>query len=143
MTGRHELIASLRGLRAYCAQIGPDTNWSVPTAFIEHIDKLLEVSSDNWALIVKEYEPKIGFRYKDHDGTVYSFFGLVHADDDYYYGLMSDDGKLTLASCVGGLEQMYERIPNGGRCDYCNRVYPVEGPQPCDRYRCPHGPNPL
>lgn len=103
----------------------------------------VERRKDNWTLIVKEYVPKIGFQYKDHSGTEYTFFGLVHADDDYYYGLMGMDGKIMLATCVGGLDQMYEQIPNGGRCEFCNCVFPVSGPEKCDRYRCSHGSNPL
>lgn len=104
----------------------------------------VERRNDNWTLIVKEYEPKINFMYKDDRGVRYTFFGLVHAEDDYYYGLMDcDTGRVRLATCVGGLEQMYEQIPNGGRCGQCNVVYPASGPEKCERYRCPQGPNPL
>lgn len=104
----------------------------------------VERRKDNWTLIVKEYEPKINFMYKDDRGVRYTFFGLVHAEDDYYYGLMDcDTGRVRLATCVGGLEQMYEQIPNGGRCGQCNVVYPASGPEKCERYRCPQGPNPL
>jgi len=42
--------------------------------------------------------------YKDEQGKLYRLFGVVHAEDDYYYGLMDDKGKLTLATCVGSLE---------------------------------------
>ena len=101
------------------------------------------ICKGNWRAIVKHYEPKIGFRYKDNRGVEYVFFGLVHAEDDYYYGLMSDDGKVRLATCVGSLDDMYEQIPNGGRCDLCNVVYPASGPEKCDRYRCPQGDYPL
>jgi hypothetical protein len=101
-----------------------------------------EQPSDSWPSIVKEYGPKIGFRYKDRREE-YLFIGLVHAEDDYYYGLLSNDGKLHLATCVGALESMYEQLPNGGRCGHCNDVYPVSGQKKCDRYRCPQGDNPL
>lgn len=103
----------------------------------------VERRKDNWTLIVKEYWPKLGFQYKDNDGNEYEFFGLVHAEDDYYYGLMRKDRTVILATCVGGLEQMYERIPNGGRCILCNGVLPITGGENCDRFRCPFGPNPL
>ena len=97
----------------------------------------VERRKDNWTLIVKEYYPKIGFRYKDHSGVEYLFFGLVHAEDDYYYGLMSNDGKMRLATCVSGLEMMYEQLPNEGRCDRCNSVLPKNWE--CFIHSCPHG----
>ena len=107
----------------------------------------VERRKDNWTLILKEYYPKFDFQYKDHDGNVYSFFGLVHAEDDLYYGLVQRQGTgrpLILATCVGALDSMYEQIPNGGRCDMCNEVLPVGGrTEACDRYRCPLGPSPL
>lgn len=105
-----------------------------------------ERRKDNWTLITHEYRPKYGFKYKDRQGKEYTFFGLVEAEDDYYYGMMDKDGKVTLASCVGALDGehgWYEQIPNGGRCGLCNCVFPVEGPAECDRYLCPQGPNPL
>lgn len=94
----------------------------------------VERRKDNWTLITKEYVPKIGFRYKDHDGQEYYFFGLVHGDDDYYYGLMGTDGKVRLATCVGALDSMYEQIPNEGRCDRCNAVLPIQ--HKCEIYLC-------
>jgi hypothetical protein len=36
-------------------------------------------------------------------GDVYTFFGVVHASDDYYYG-MSCQGKVQLLSCVCSIE---------------------------------------
>lgn len=101
---------------------------------------------NNWTLLLKEYAPKFDFKYKDREGNEFSFFGLVHAEDDLYYGLIDKDGKVALASCVGSLDGehgWYEQIPNGGRCGHCNCVYPVTGPIKCDRFRCPLGPNPL
>ena len=69
----------------------------------------VERRKDNWTLITQQYVPLIGTRWKDHRGEC-SFFGLVHADDDYYYGMMDKDGKVTLATCVGALESMYEAV---------------------------------
>jgi hypothetical protein len=56
----------------------------------------------NWRAIVKETAPLIGKRFRDQRGDVYSFFGVVHGDDDYYYGMFGC-GKLQLLSCVGSI----------------------------------------
>jgi hypothetical protein len=55
----------------------------------------------NWRDIVKEYEPLIGREFNG-DGKRWTFFGIVHADDDYYFGMSSyDDHTLRLLSCIG------------------------------------------
>lgn len=68
--------------------------------------------ADIWNQLVKEYEPLIGalYRYREH---TYTFFGLVHGGDDYYYGMWQHGtGKCELLSCVGDPEGFgYERIP--------------------------------
>lgn len=106
----------------------------------------VERRKDNWTLITKEYTPKIGFKYKDtSNGRIYTFFGIVHADDDYYYGLLADDVRgrgLVLSSCVGDIESFYEQVPNGGKCVYCGTVF-MDKPEKCDRFRCLYGDNPL
>lgn len=57
----------------------------------------------NWRLIVAECEHLIGCQFRDaHNGDEYTFFGLVHADDDYYYGMWRE-GKLKLLSCVSDI----------------------------------------
>jgi len=48
-------------------------------------------------------EPLIGERYRDRNGNVLVFFGLVHGDDDYYYGMSGPTG-FELLSCVGSIE---------------------------------------
>ena len=62
------------------------------------------ICKGNWREIVKECEPLFGKSYKDRRGKIYQLFGVVHADDDYYYGLMDKSGRLVLATCVGSLE---------------------------------------
>jgi hypothetical protein len=57
----------------------------------------------NWRAIVKEAEPLMDRMFRGHDGNDYCFFGVVHAKDDYYYG-MHRAGALTLLSCVGSIE---------------------------------------
>lgn len=65
----------------------------------------------NWRLIVGEYEALIGSRWRDSKGEVFVFFGLVWADDDFYYGLWNrDQKKLVLATCCGALQNMYEKV---------------------------------
>lgn len=59
----------------------------------------------NWRALVKESLPFLGKKYRDvHDGLEYTFYGVVHAEDDYYYGIYRE-GKARLLSCVGDLEQ--------------------------------------
>lgn len=64
--------------------------------------------TDTWAQLVAEYEPLIDRTFRaDKGDRPYVFFGLVHASDDYYFGMLAiDDGprQLRLLSCVGDLE---------------------------------------
>ena len=58
----------------------------------------------NWRAILKEIEPLIGREFiEERTGERWRLFGLVHGDDDYYYGLHRA-GKLCLSSCVMSLE---------------------------------------
>ena len=67
---------------------------------------------DNWKHLVENYEGRIGDLYVNErqtatskDGSVYEFFGLVHSDDDYYFGMCSvKTGVLLLLSCVCPIE---------------------------------------
>jgi hypothetical protein len=58
----------------------------------------------NWRAIVKESESLLGRDFTDHNGKTFRFFGVVHADDDYYYGMWHRDHGLSLLSCVGSIE---------------------------------------
>ena len=60
------------------------------------------ICKGNWRLLVKETEHLIGKRFRDDRGEEYTFFGLVHGDDDYYYGMKGKE--LRLLSCVVNLE---------------------------------------
>jgi len=63
------------------------------------------ICKGNWRNIVNENEHLIGRRFKDHLGRKYSFFGIVHGGDDYYYGMSRIGNKgITLLSCVGDFE---------------------------------------
>jgi len=57
----------------------------------------------NWRAIIKECEGLIGKRFHSDDGDDYTFFGVVHGDDDYYYGMAGKPG-LRLLSCVGSIK---------------------------------------
>ena len=61
------------------------------------------ICEGNWRKIVAESEPDFGKRFTDESGRTYTFFGIVHGSDDYYYG-MSDGEKVRLLSCVGSIE---------------------------------------
>lgn len=58
----------------------------------------------NWRSIVKRAEPLIGRHYRGPDGKKYTFFGVVHGNDDFYYGMSRKGSKLQLLSCVGSIE---------------------------------------
>jgi len=68
--------------------------------------------SDAWVSLVQEYEHLIGTDWKDARDDVWRFYGLVYAEDDYYYGMIRRDGKTLLLSCVGSLETFMERVVN-------------------------------
>jgi hypothetical protein len=58
----------------------------------------------NWRALVKACEPVLDMRFRDAQGHEYAFFGIVHARDDYYYGMRGvspDACALRLLSCVG------------------------------------------
>ncbi len=58
----------------------------------------------NWKRIVKESEPLLDKKFEwNYDGKIYTFFGIVHGSDDYYYGMCDEDNKVVLASCVGSI----------------------------------------
>lgn len=60
------------------------------------------ICKGNLRNIVKSVQHLIGRQFKDENGVVWTFFGVVHGDDDFYYGMHST--KLLLLSCVGSFE---------------------------------------
>ncbi len=69
-------------------------------------DKKLDpdcICHGNWRTLVQEVDHLIDRQFKDASGRVYTFYGLVHGEDDYYYGMSSPLGGVLL-SCVGSLE---------------------------------------
>ena len=62
------------------------------------------ICKGNWREIVKECEPLIGRKFReDRSGNEYVFFGPVHGEDDYYYGMSCDGYGVVLLSCVGAI----------------------------------------
>jgi len=94
---------------------GTVENWeSVSRGIEESLAKLLRtlqpapadegcICEGNWRQIVKEEEPNFNSEYVDERGNRFRFFGLVHASDDYYYGMNGPTG-MRLLSCVGSIE---------------------------------------
>ncbi len=69
------------------------------------------ICEGNWRTIVKEYVPRIGQIFNGRKGETLRFYGLVHADDDYYYGMVEvGTGKCHLLSCVGDIESYYDPV---------------------------------
>ncbi len=58
---------------------------------------------NNWILLVSKYTGLIGNTYTNK-GKEYTFFGLVHGYDDFYYGMCDNNHKVLLLSCTGDLE---------------------------------------
>ncbi|PCJ26744.1 MAG: hypothetical protein COA94_04925 [Rickettsiales bacterium] len=73
------------------------------------------MSKKNWNDLVSKYDKLIGGEYTDDEGMLFTFVGLIHSDDDFYYGLIpkggSEKGMLIRLSCVCALESFgYDRI---------------------------------
>lgn len=69
---------------------------------VETLREQLE-RAKNWKRLVMECENLLGKQYRDNKGHFYTFFGLVHSNDDYYYGMWRP-GEMNLLSCVGSME---------------------------------------
>ena len=62
------------------------------------------ICKGNWRAIVAEAEPLLDTKFIDAYGYIWTFFGIVHGKDDYYYGMIrASDKKTSLLSCVGNL----------------------------------------
>ena len=103
------LEVAKRVVRKSLAEIDNGTPVSITESYVcDELDRAIqqhtgEVPVDNWERLVRECENLIGEQYRDSKGQVYIFFGLVHSDDDYYYGMWRA-GELRLLSCVGSME---------------------------------------
>lgn len=123
-------------LQARCFDNGFPTGSSIFDAYREALAALEGEEtkpSTNWERLISKYENFVGKQYRDiRNGKIYTFFGLVHSDDDYYYG-MCRVGELQLHSCVfsietGGLELL--AAPEGKeRRSHEIEAYIAAGPQ--------------
>lgn len=93
-----------RGMKRFC--IGIDVLRPQVLSKIQYGEERECICKGNWRLIVNECKHLIGEHYEGDDYRDYVFFGIVHAEDDYYYGMYSDEqgGRLRLLSCVGSIE---------------------------------------
>lgn len=64
----------------------------------------VDVTSNNWKLIVEYSDPLLNRKFRATDGKKYYFLGPLWADDDFYYTLYSKKHGLKLLSCVGNIE---------------------------------------
>lgn len=63
------------------------------------------ICKGNWRSIVKKYDDLIGKKFVDAvTDDEYTFFGLVHSDDDFYYGMWAEGKDLRLLSCAASLD---------------------------------------
>lgn len=64
------------------------------------------ICKGNWRNIINEVESLLDRKYINSKGQEYTFFGVVHGSDDYYYGMSSTNSTptLLLLSCVSDLE---------------------------------------
>lgn len=73
------------------------------------------ICKGNWRKIIKECEGLLGKKFKDKNGDEFTFFGVIHGEDDYYYGMWAIDDT-RLLSCVGSLEgHGYELATNADK----------------------------
>lgn len=60
---------------------------------------------DNWKILISECKGLYDKTFTYSDGGKYVFFGLVHTDEDYYYGMRNKQTmEVKLLSCVGNFE---------------------------------------
>ena len=61
------------------------------------------ICEGNFRNIVNKNEHLFGETFIDRHGNEYTFYGIVWAEEDLYYGMYNDDNMILL-SCVGDLE---------------------------------------
>jgi hypothetical protein len=62
------------------------------------------ICQGNWRKLAQETETLFGKEFESN-GDVYTLEGLVHTEEDYYYGMRRQrDGRWTLLSCVANIE---------------------------------------
>lgn len=97
------------------------------------------ICKGNWRLIIKETESLLDKRFRNQHGEEYTFFGIVHGSDDFYYGMSSKDHGMQLLSCVGSIEEGHgyhlvdpQPSPNvPWWCAACDKVFVSAGGGEC------------
>ena len=80
--------------------------------------KGIDMSDKNWNALTEETESLLDHQYM-YGNRQFTFFGLVHASDDFYYGMYDPNMReLRFLSCVGSIENGgFEHISE--RCIKC------------------------
>jgi predicted RNA-binding Zn-ribbon protein involved in translation (DUF1610 family) len=94
----------------------------------------------NWRAIIKETGPLLGDEYEytgkyppEDVGRGWHLYGIVYAEDDFYYG-MTRNGVQRLLTCVGSIEdQGFNRVA----CGHMWRYSRADSFRPMsDTYKC-------
>ena len=111
--------ARLQKIMARCADLLDEDQFNELDALARLTDSAIPVQPNgvtgcickgNWRAIVKEMEPWLDKKFTDQHGQEWTFYGIVHGSDDYYYGV-ARAGETHLLSCVGALESYgYEPV---------------------------------
>jgi hypothetical protein len=63
------------------------------------------ICQGNWRLIIQKSEHLFDKHFKDASSDTYTFYGVVFASDDFYYGMYKHSDKTCrLLSCVSDIE---------------------------------------
>lgn len=68
---------------------------------------------DNWTLLQNELAKYKGTLVYNVDGTITRLKDVVEEPDDYYWVMERIDGSVTLLSCVGSPEFLYDTLTRG------------------------------
>lgn len=69
-------------------------------------DLIKDAADKNWSDLVHDWEPLIGRTYIHEDGREFTFIGLLHGQDDFYFVMWREGEPIRLLTCVGVPEQM-------------------------------------
>lgn len=69
------------------------------------------ICEGNWRHLINEYQHLYKRKF-ERNGKIYTFIGILDAEDDYYYTLIDSEGKLQLSTCVVHLEHFGYKLIN-------------------------------
>jgi hypothetical protein len=64
------------------------------------------ICKGNWKNLVHEYQPLFGKKFIDENKEIFTFEGLLWANDDFYFCMVDTNHKIHLDTCVGSLETL-------------------------------------